>query len=54
MVRIIAGTLIKIGMHETDVSCVPSMIEAKNREAAGPTAPAQGLTLVGIEYPDLQ
>ena len=53
MVRIIAGTLIKIGMHEIADSCVPSMIEAKNREAAGPTAPAQGLTLVGIEFPDL-
>ena len=54
MVRIIAGTLIKIGMHEMSETCVPSILEAENREAAGPTAPAQGLTLVGIEYPDLQ
>ena len=53
MVRIIAGTLIKIGMHEMDATCVPSILEAGNRETAGPTAPAQGLTLVGIEYPDL-
>ena len=54
MVRIIAGTLIKIGMYEMSDSCVPSILEAKSREASGPTAPAQGLTLVGIEYPDLQ
>ena len=53
MVRIIAGTLIKIGMHEMSDSCITSILEAKNREAAGPTAPAQGLTLVGIEYPNL-
>ena len=50
MVRIIAGTLIKIGMHEMSDSCITSILEAKSREAAGPTAPAQGLTLVGIEY----
>ena len=53
MVRIIAGTLIKIGMHEMPETCVTSMLEAKSREAAGPTAPAQGLMLVGIEYPHL-
>lgn len=54
MVRIIAGTLIKIGMHEIPEICIPSILEAENREKAGPTAPAQGLTLVGIEYPDLK
>jgi len=54
MVRIIAGTLIKIGMHEIPETCVTSILEAENREMAGPTAPAQGLTLVGIEYPDLK
>ena len=35
MVRISAGTLIKIGMHDFPENCVPSMLEAKNREAAG-------------------
>ena len=50
MVRIIAGTLIKIGMHEISENSVPSMLEAKNREAAGPTAPAHGLTMIGIVY----
>ena len=41
-------------MHEIPENCVSSMLEAKNREVAGPTAPAQGLMLVGIEYPDLK
>ena len=54
MVRIIAGTLIKIGMHEMKENCIPSILEAKNREASGPTALAQGLMLVGIEYPDMK
>ena len=45
--------MIKIGMHEMPENCIPSILEAKSREAAGPTAPAQGLMLVGIEYPDL-
>lgn len=53
MVRIIAGTLIKVGMHEFPENCISSILEAKNREAAGPTAPAQGLMLIGIEYPGL-
>lgn len=53
MVRIIAGTLIKIGMHEMPENCISSILKEKNREAAGPTAPAQGLMLVGIEYPSL-
>ncbi|MBO5353368.1 MAG: tRNA pseudouridine(38-40) synthase TruA [Lachnospiraceae bacterium] len=54
MVRIIAGTLIKIGMNEMPENCIPSILEAENREAAGPTAPAQGLMLIGIEYPHLK
>lgn len=54
MVRIIAGTLIRIGLNEMPENCIPSMLEAKNREAAGPTAPAQGLMLIGIEYPTLK
>lgn len=53
MVRIIAGTLIKVGMHEMPENCISSILKEKNREAAGPTAPAQGLMLIGIEYPSL-
>lgn len=50
MVRIIAGTLIKVGQGAYPPSRVADMLEAKERNWAGPKAPAQGLTLVGIEY----
>ena len=50
MVRIIAGTLILVGEHQKKPEEIAGMIEAKNREASGPTAPAKGLTLVGILY----
>ncbi|MFP3153228.1 tRNA pseudouridine(38-40) synthase TruA [Lachnospiraceae bacterium ZAX-1] len=50
MVRIIVGTLLKIGvgaLKPTDVECI---LQAKKRSSAGPTAPAHGLTMIGIEY----
>ena len=50
MVRIIAGTLIQIGNGNLAENVISGMLAAKNREAAGPTAPPQGLTLMGIEY----
>ncbi len=53
MVRIIAGTLIQVGTGERDVESVEKALNSLNREMAGPTAPAQGLTLVGIHYPEL-
>ncbi len=50
MVRIIAGTLIKVGLREIEPGDVKTILESEKRENAGPTAPAMGLTLVGIEY----
>lgn len=50
MVRIIAGTLIQVGNHLCEPEMISSMLEAKDRKQAGPTAPAKGLTLVEIEY----
>jgi tRNA pseudouridine38-40 synthase len=50
MVRIIAGTLIQVGNHLCDPEKVAAMLNAKDRNQAGPTAPARGLTLVEIEY----
>ena len=50
MVRIIAGTLIEIGNGQYPPEQMQKILMAKDREAAGPTAPAHGLTLVGIEY----
>ena len=52
MVRIIAGTLIEVGKGAIKPQQVKKILDAKNRETAGPTAPAHGLTLVEIEYPE--
>ena len=52
MVRIIAGTLIEVGNGQYPPERVKTILEACNRETAGPTAPAQGLTLMGIEFFD--
>ena len=50
MVRIIAGTLIEVGTGLRTVESVKTALEAKNREAAGPTAPAKGLCLLKVDY----
>lgn len=50
MVRIIAGTLINVGNGHTQPEFVKEMLLKKDRMAAGPTAPACGLTLIGIEF----
>jgi tRNA pseudouridine38-40 synthase len=50
MVRIIAGTLIRVGEGFWEPEQVTDIIAACDRTKAGPTAPAQGLTLVQIEY----
>ena len=52
MVRIIAGTLIQVGNGQYPPERVKSILEACDRSVAGPTAPAQGLTLMGIEFFD--
>lgn len=51
MVRIIAGTLINVGNGHTKPEEIKEMLDDLNRTASGPTAPACGLTLVGIEFP---
>ena len=50
MVRIIVGTLVRVGRGFYTPEQVQEILEAKNRKAAGVTAPPQGLFLVGIEY----
>lgn len=50
MVRIIAGTLIEIGNGQYPPERMQEILDACDREAAGPTAPAKGLTLIGIRY----
>lgn len=50
MVRIIAGTLILVGIGDLKPEQIPEILKQKQRSAAGPTAPAQGLTMIGIQY----
>jgi len=53
MVRIIVGTLINVGLQAYSPDHVKEILEQKDRLVAGPKAPAHGLTLKGIEFPDL-
>lgn len=50
MIRILTGTLIEIGDGRRAPEEISGILEAKNREAAGYTAPACGLTLFSVEY----
>lgn len=50
MVRIFVGSLIEIGNGVYPPEHMREILEARNRAAAGPTAPACGLTLLGIEF----
>lgn len=50
MVRIIAGTLIRVGRGFYEPERVKEILDAKERTEAGVTAPACGLVLAGIDY----
>ena len=50
MVRIIMGTLLKVGTGLMEPEKVKEILEACDRAKAGPTAEACGLTLVNIEF----
>lgn len=50
MVRIIAGTLIEVGRGAIEPTEVKRILEARDRNQAGPTAPAKGLTMKGIVF----
>lgn len=52
MVRIIAGTLIEVGRGARMPSDIEKMLKGLDRSLTGPTAPAHGLILYGIEYDD--
>ncbi len=52
MVRAIVGTLIQVGTGKIEPEDLRRIIEAKDRFAAGPSAPARGLSLTDIEYPE--
>ena len=52
MVRTITGTLVEVGRGRRTAHWVADSLEARDRSKAGPTAPAHGLTLWSVRYPD--
>jgi tRNA pseudouridine38-40 synthase len=50
MVRNIVGTLVEVGIGKQNAEKINQILEAKNRTAAGPIAPAAGLCLMWIKY----
>ena len=52
MVRAIVGTLIKVGTHKLDNAGFLEILAKKDRDLAGKSAPAQGLFLTKVNYPN--
>jgi tRNA pseudouridine38-40 synthase len=50
MVRNLVGTMLEVGRGKLHASQITKILAARNRDAAGPTAPARGLFLVSVEY----
>jgi len=50
MVRSLVGTLIEVGRGEKDSDTIQTAIVSGDRSLAGKTAPANGLTLLKVEY----
>lgn len=50
MVRNIVGTLLLVGRNQIEPKTIKEILEAKSRNAAGPTAPACGLYLMQVDY----
>jgi tRNA pseudouridine38-40 synthase len=50
MVRAIAGTLIEAGLGKRGAKDVAELLASRDRAAAGPTAPPQGLCLMQVRY----
>ena len=50
MVRTIVGTLVQIGSGEREPEAMREIVASRDRARAGPTAPPQGLVLVGVCY----
>lgn len=49
-VRIMTGTLVHVGLGRRTAGSIPGILEACDRQQAGPTAPAEGLYLLRVQY----
>ncbi len=52
MVRAIVGTLLDVGFEKTSLEEFHEIIKSKNRSKAGTSAPAKGLYLIKVIYPE--
>jgi len=52
MVRVIVGSLVEVGAGRREPAWLAGVLAACDRAAAGPTAPARGLTLWHVSYPE--
>ncbi len=50
MVRSIVGTMLEVGRTEKDFDTIQTAIVTGDRDLAGQTAPANGLTLLKVDY----
>ncbi len=50
MVRILAGTLLNVGLEKIHYSEIPDILKARDRRLAGPTVPPRGLFLEKVNY----
>ena len=51
MVRILTGTLLEVGLGARDWESMGEVLSARDRQAAGWTAPPEGLFLAEVQYP---
>jgi tRNA pseudouridine38-40 synthase len=54
MVRNLVGTFVELGSHRIPPDAIPTILAARNRSAAGPTAPARGLFLLEVVYTEAE
>ena len=54
MVRAIVGTIVRVGTERWPVEYVGEVVSSMDRNQAGSTAPAEGLCLVKVDYPEEQ
>ena len=52
MVRNVTGSLVAVGMGEQEPDWIQRVLESRDRKQGGIAAPAHGLTLVGVRYPE--